>query len=219
MRKLYFCSETDPGCLNLADCIKQLQQRASLPNPRTDEEWFELARTSIDVRRTHILEDTFHAMQKPRFDYNKLLKVVLIFYNSQCQLIVTVYLRCALWVRRLLTQVDLQGNFGDFLCRLLRIDTVQDLKEKWFLTRIYLPSRYNNYYSTVHVQVYSCSRAACAGLRVAREKSLSVSSHAGRLREEYGSRSREERERLVSDLSHAGRLREEYGRLLLTVAS
>lgn len=60
---------------SLASCIVALQQKASLPAPKTEMEWLDAPRVRIDVRRSFVLADTFREMRKPRFTYNKLLEV------------------------------------------------------------------------------------------------------------------------------------------------
>ena len=51
---------------SLKDCIILLQQQANLHSPATQQEWLDVQRSCIDVRRAHILSDTLREMQKPR---------------------------------------------------------------------------------------------------------------------------------------------------------
>lgn len=65
---------------SFADCIDLLKQKANITIPTNDDEWSEIPRMCIDVRRDRVLADTLREMSKPRFDYTKLLKVYVPEY-------------------------------------------------------------------------------------------------------------------------------------------
>ena len=62
----------------MIECIHTLKLKANLPTPQSDCEWLCIERTSIDVRRSHIIADTLRELRKPRFDIYKMLKVLVI---------------------------------------------------------------------------------------------------------------------------------------------
>ena len=67
------CRDVEPD--SLSNCIKILRDQANIPTPQCEEDWYILPRTNIDIRRSHILDDTFREMKKARFNFNQLLKV------------------------------------------------------------------------------------------------------------------------------------------------
>lgn len=60
---------------NLASCIKQLREIANFKYPLMDDDWDEVAITSIDVRRSHLIEDVLREARKPRFNSCSVLTV------------------------------------------------------------------------------------------------------------------------------------------------
>ena len=60
---------------SLADIIRQLQKECGLKIPMSEEEWGDIPRTPIDIRRTMVVKDGLREARKARFDPTKLLKV------------------------------------------------------------------------------------------------------------------------------------------------
>ena len=46
--------------------------------PTGEDHWFDFERSSIDVRRTHFLQDALKEARKKRFDPEKLLNVSVV---------------------------------------------------------------------------------------------------------------------------------------------
>lgn len=67
------CRVVEPN--SLINYIKILRQQANIPTPLCEEDWYILPRNSIDIRRSHILDETFREMKKTWFSSNRLLKV------------------------------------------------------------------------------------------------------------------------------------------------
>ena len=72
----YFNRDAAPDCVK--DIIQLLQKQHGLKLPESDEEWIDVPRTSICVRRSFILKDGLKEAGKSRFDPAKLLKVRIL---------------------------------------------------------------------------------------------------------------------------------------------
>ena len=57
---------------SLADIIRQLQKECGLKIPMS-EEWGDIPRTPIDIRRTMVVKDGLREAKKSRFDPTKLV--------------------------------------------------------------------------------------------------------------------------------------------------
>ena len=68
---------------SLADVIRLLQKECGLKIPTSEEEWGEIPRTPIDIRRTMVVKDGLREARKSRFDSTKLLNVST-FYIHVC---------------------------------------------------------------------------------------------------------------------------------------
>ena len=60
----------------ILDCVAKLRAKINFTMPATEEDWINLDRTEIDVRRSHILADALKEGRKRRFDPTKLLKII-----------------------------------------------------------------------------------------------------------------------------------------------
>ena len=58
-----------------ADIIRLLQKECGLKIPASEEEWGEIPRTTIDIRRSMVVKDGLREARKSRFDMTKLLNV------------------------------------------------------------------------------------------------------------------------------------------------
>lgn len=63
----------DPSTLK--DCVIKLQKQNMLVIPETDDQWYDISRNEIDIRRDDVLVDALKEGNKRRFDPCKLLKV------------------------------------------------------------------------------------------------------------------------------------------------
>ena len=72
------CRDAAPSCLK--DIILSLQKQHRVKLPENDEEWADVARTSICIRRAMVLQDGLKEARKARFDPAKLLKVCFYSY-------------------------------------------------------------------------------------------------------------------------------------------
>ena len=63
----------EPACLK--DIVSSLQRACGLRMPKTDEEWLQVPRTALDVRRSMVVVDGLREARKPRFDVTKLFNV------------------------------------------------------------------------------------------------------------------------------------------------
>ena len=57
------------------DLVATLRSSCGMQLPSSDDEWVTFPRTSIIVRRKHVLEDALREAKKARFDPNKILNV------------------------------------------------------------------------------------------------------------------------------------------------
>ena len=63
----------------LEEVIKDVRTHHSIVIPANIDDWFELHRTIVDIRRNHIFEDGIKAAKREEFDPTQLLQVQLIF--------------------------------------------------------------------------------------------------------------------------------------------
>lgn len=76
---LYSISHEEPT--TSADIIWLLRKECGLKIPTTEEEWGEIPRTTIDIRRTMVVKDGLREARKSRFDTTKLLNVNAFYCN------------------------------------------------------------------------------------------------------------------------------------------
>ena len=62
-----------------------LQEKIDLKVPTTMEEWLDVPRCEIDVRRSFVVEDAIREGRKQRFDPTKLIKVNQVFSDGYLQ--------------------------------------------------------------------------------------------------------------------------------------
>ena len=70
---------------SLPDIIKLLQMECGLKIPTSEEEWREIPRTPIDIRRTMVVKDGLREARKSRFNPTKFLKVatfIVLYFVS-----------------------------------------------------------------------------------------------------------------------------------------
>ena len=68
----------------MAECVILLREKIDLKVLTTMEEWLDVLRCEIDVRRSFVVEDAIREGRKQRFDPTKLIKVSQVF--SDCHL-------------------------------------------------------------------------------------------------------------------------------------
>ena len=99
---------------DLPQLIHALQARCGFKMPISVDDYYEVPRTEIDVRREMVATDGLKAVTKRRFNPAALLKVSFYSLNGVCGFISWVTFRYALSESRLLTREVPLGSFGDF---------------------------------------------------------------------------------------------------------
>ena len=73
---LIFCYAHSPGSTQtLEQCIEYLRHESGVVIPESDEDWVELKRTDVVIRRAHILSDAIKEAKKKKFDPTKFIRV------------------------------------------------------------------------------------------------------------------------------------------------